>query len=178
MLHPGSGASGFGCSSELLPSGSGVRVHVCMCACVQMSMCACVNVWQMRFLLLIIGYKCVLWSGVHISEYSRPYSFMALTLPRHHSSGLPQHTATLCNILQPCPQDTATQHCNTLQHCTSHRDSLMLLTLDITCCNVLQCVAMCCSVLQCIASSNPSISSCSLLQSVAVHCMLLTLNIT
>jgi len=153
-LHHGSGASGFGCSSEMLTSGSGVRVHMCMCAYVHVCMCACVYI-RICACVHVCTCQCVT-NAVFDTDYwvqvcpmagtcedSLPYSFMALTLPRHHLYGLPQHTATLCNTLQPCPQNTAT-HCNTLQHCTSHRDSLMLLTLDITCCSVLQCVAVHC----------------------------------
>jgi len=78
--------------------------------------------------------------------------------------------ATHCNTLQ----HTAT-HCNTLQHTATHR-SLGYVWLDsfiyVTCCSVLQYVAVCCSVLQCVAVC------CSVLQCVAVCCSTLQCDLT
>jgi len=115
------------------------------------------------------------------------FFFLANRLTRQHIAthrNILKHTATHCNTLQHIAkhcdtlcntqQHTAT-HCNTLQHTATHcntnrhhlRDGCSTWSLrdrriissqycpsslaSLSTCNVLQCVAVCCSVLQCVA---------------------------
>ena len=121
------------------------------------------------------GYKYCLHKWRYLLQHTTTYCNV-LQHAATHCRTL-QHTATHCNTLQHTAAHCNTRrltakHCNTLQHtakttyigdvmradggpvfcpATKWAGSTMFVNKAVSCCSVLQCVAVCCSVLQCVA---------------------------